>query len=130
MKLKLHKPEIHEKAWGREIWIANNEEYCGKILEFFTDAKFSMHFHNLKAESWYVLEGRFTLKYIDTNDASEHEIELNVGDAIDIHRFVPHQLIAHEAGSIMEVSTEHYESDSYRVRRGDSQTKDKNEVPF
>ena len=24
---------IEPKGWGREVWIANNTRYCGKILE-------------------------------------------------------------------------------------------------
>ncbi len=25
-------PKIVPKAWGEEIWIHNDEEYCGKLL--------------------------------------------------------------------------------------------------
>ena len=25
--------EVHEKTWGKELWIHNSEKYCGKILE-------------------------------------------------------------------------------------------------
>ena len=24
---------VEPKGWGREVWIANNPQYCGKILE-------------------------------------------------------------------------------------------------
>ena len=27
-------PERHEKGWGYELWIVNNNLYCGKILHF------------------------------------------------------------------------------------------------
>ena len=23
-----------QKGWGKEIWLANNNKYCGKILKF------------------------------------------------------------------------------------------------
>jgi hypothetical protein len=37
-----------EKGWGSEnIW-ASNDKYCGKMLNFKTGAKFSMHFHAVK----------------------------------------------------------------------------------
>ena len=26
--------ERHEKAWGHELWIINDEKYCGKLLVF------------------------------------------------------------------------------------------------
>ena len=29
------KPKIVKKGWGEEIWIHNDEEYCGKILRFY-----------------------------------------------------------------------------------------------
>ena len=28
------KPKIVDKVWGQEIWIHNDEEYCGKLLRF------------------------------------------------------------------------------------------------
>lgn len=28
------KPEYHAKGWGYELWIHNDEEYCGKLLFF------------------------------------------------------------------------------------------------
>jgi hypothetical protein len=48
-----------EKGWGHELIWATNDKYCGKLLKFNKDAKFSMHFHAEKDESWYVLDGRF-----------------------------------------------------------------------
>ena len=27
-------PKIVQKGWGEEVWIHNDEEYCGKILRF------------------------------------------------------------------------------------------------
>ena len=48
-----------EKGWGSEnIW-ATNDKYCGKMLNFKAGAKFSMHFHAKKDETWYVIMGRF-----------------------------------------------------------------------
>ncbi len=38
---------IEPKGWGREIWIANNGLYCGKILEINKGKKCSLHFHKL-----------------------------------------------------------------------------------
>ena len=44
------KPKVVEgcrvpKGWGEEIIIENNENYCGKILVFEPECKFSMHYH-------------------------------------------------------------------------------------
>lgn len=43
-----------EKGWGHELIFATNEKYCGKLLSFNRGAKFSMHFHHEKDETWYV----------------------------------------------------------------------------
>ena len=115
------KPTIHNKAWGSEEWIINNNLYCGKLLNFNEGAKFSMHFHMRKTETWYVLSGLFELIIINTANANKESLNLHNGDIITITPGMPHQLIAKEKGTILEISTTHYEEDSYRVEKGDSQ---------
>ena len=39
---------IVPKGWGREVWLVNNELYCGKILEIVKGKRCSLHFHKLK----------------------------------------------------------------------------------
>ena len=112
---------IVNKSWGKEIWIVNNEEYCGKILEFNAGSKFSMHFHVEKKETFYVLKGKLILNYFDLTNADKYSEELNIGDIVDINRFFPHQIQAIEDSSIIEFSTQHKDSDSYRIEKGDSQ---------
>jgi hypothetical protein len=55
----------------------------------------------------------------DTVDATIHETTLNVGDIVTNYVGQPHQIICEEAGDIYEVSTPHFDSDSYRVFKGD-----------
>jgi len=109
---------IVEKGWGKEIIFVNNDEYCGKILCFEKGKKFSMHYHLLKKETWYVSKGKFILVWIDTNIGLTYSEYLNVGDVITNERGEPHQLIALEDGEIFEVSTKHFDSDSYRIFKG------------
>lgn len=111
-----------EKGWGYETIFVNNEKYCGKILHFNKNAKFSMHFHILKEETWYVQSGRFIFKWINTTNADVLETVLNSGDCITNKIGEPHQIICIEEGDIFEVSTRHFDSDSYRVMKGDSQS--------
>jgi mannose-6-phosphate isomerase-like protein (cupin superfamily) len=112
---------IVEKGWGHEIIIINNEKYCGKILHFNKGAKFSMHYHIKKTETWYVKSGKFTFKWINTSNADTVIEELLPGDIITNNIGEPHQIICDEEGDIFEVSTTHYDEDSYRVIKGDSQ---------
>ena len=110
-----------KKGWGSELIWATNSKYCGKLMNFNTGAKFSMHFHAEKDETWYVLSGRFIVRHIDTNDASLHEVELNVGDVWHNAPLMVHQLVCLEEGTVIEVSTADSVEDNYRVGKGDSQ---------
>lgn len=110
-----------EKGWGHEVIIVNNELYCGKILHFNKGGKFSMHFHLKKKETWYVSTGSFLFRWIKTQNADVIEETLSPGDTITNEIGEPHQIICLEEGDIFEVSTQHFDSDSYRVAKGDSQ---------
>jgi mannose-6-phosphate isomerase-like protein (cupin superfamily) len=109
------------KNWGREVVIVNNKDYCGKILEFKAGSKFSMHFHKNKHETFFVLEGLGKMKCINTNDASIYEHDLKPGVILEIEPLSPHQVFAESNMKIIEFSTHHEDSDSYRVLKGDSQ---------
>jgi len=110
-----------EKGWGSELIFATNDLYCGKLLNFNKDSRFSMHFHAIKDETWYVLNGRFEVRYIDTQNAKIHSCILNSGDTWHNAPLKPHQLICLEEGTIIEVSTPDSVEDNYRVQPGDSQ---------
>ena len=106
------------KGWGHELILVNNEKYCGKILVFKAGCKFSMHYHLIKQETWYVNKGQFTFNWIDTNTAERNTLYLREGDVVTIPIGMPHQLTSIEEGEIFEISTEHFDSDSYRVEKG------------
>ena len=109
------------KGWGEELIIENNDKYCGKLLVFKAGCKFSMHYHMIKDETWYVDKVEFIYRWIDTETAEVHEQHLKVGDIVRQRPGQPHQLEAKTEGTIFEVSTTHSDSDSYRVWKGDSQ---------
>ena len=109
--------------WGYEIIWATNDLYCGKILVFDkAGKKMSMHFHKEKHESWFVNQGRFKLRYLDTQTATPMEVEIKAGDTWTNTPLMPHQLEALEDNSsITEVSTPDSIEDNYRIAPGDSQ---------
>jgi mannose-6-phosphate isomerase-like protein (cupin superfamily) len=110
-----------EKGWGwEEIWVTN-DQYCSKLMHFNEGARFSMHFHSRKEETWRVMSGRFLIKYIQTSDAQIFEYEATEGMIHHNAPLVPHQVVCLEAGSILEVSTPDSVEDNYRVFKGDSQ---------
>jgi len=110
-----------EKGWGSELIWATNDLYCGKLMKFNQGARFSMHFHAEKDETWYVLDGLFQVLFIDTKDASQHNTILKPGSTWRNRPLQPHQLVCIEAGTIIEVSTPDSVEDNYRVGKGDSQ---------
>lgn len=118
-KSKKQDVEIVPKGWGKEIIFVNNDEYCGKLLCFEKGKKFSMHYHLKKKETWYVSKGKFLLIWIETENGKKYTEYLNVGDVITNERGEPHQLIAMEDSEVFEVSTKHYDADSFRIWKGD-----------
>jgi len=114
---------VVQKGWGYELIWATNDKYCGKIMYFTQEgAKFSMHFHREKDETWFVNNGRFKVRWINTSNAQLHEQELKEGDVWHNPPLQPHQLICLQANSsITEVSTADSVEDNYRVAPGDSQ---------
>lgn len=110
-----------DKGWGSELIWATNDKYCGKLLKFNKDARFSMHFHAEKDETWYVLSGRFEVRWINTQDASTDSQILIAGDTWRNEPLLPHQIICLEEGTIIEVSTPDSVEDNYRIGKGDSQ---------
>lgn len=118
-KSKKLQSEIVQKGWGKEIIFVNNPEYCGKILCFNKGKRFSMHYHLQKKETWYVAKGKFLLHWIETENGVSHSEYLNVGDVITNDRGEPHQVVALEDSELFEVSTRHYDEDSFRMWKGD-----------
>jgi mannose-6-phosphate isomerase-like protein (cupin superfamily) len=110
-----------EKGWGHENIFATNDKYTGKLLVFNEGSKFSMHFHALKDETFFVLEGVFDLLTIETDSADVKKQRLEQGNSIRIKPLTPHQIICVKKGTIIEVSTPDSVEDNYRVAKGNSQ---------
>lgn len=108
--------KIYEKSWGYEKWIVNNEMFCGKILHINKNASGSYHYHKIKNEVFYVQSGKIKLRYSSDDDITlADEIVLNCGEKFEIPVNLRHQIIGLEESDIFEISTQHFESDSYRI---------------
>ncbi len=117
--VKIQHPKRVDKKWGYELWIHNDTDYCGKLLVFTKSGnKFSMHYHMIKDETWYVQSGAFQFDWIDTENGERCYTQIQQGDVIEIKKGLPHQLTAlTEEATIFEVSTQHFDEDSYRIYR-------------
>ncbi len=122
-----------EKGWGYEKWIVNKKEYCGKLLFFKESKKCSIHYHILKDETFYVDSGKVEMHWMDMpanmNYTEDMLLEMfQKNKTIDILTtgqsfYVPvgriHRVVALEDTKVFEFSTEHFDSDSYRLEKGD-----------
>jgi mannose-6-phosphate isomerase-like protein (cupin superfamily) len=100
-------PRRVEKPWGWELIWAVTEDYAGKILFVAAGESLSLQFHNLKDESWYVLEGRATLELGKAGEAILDEEVIAAGEAFRFRPGTVHRVTALEDTRILEVSTAH-----------------------
>ena len=108
------------KGWGFEKWIHNSEEYCGKLLFFVRGRKCSWHYHKLKDEVFYVQSGIIIVRFSEDDDLENaNSVVLRKGDNFHVYRGLRHQMEAVEDTELFEFSTQHFDSDSHRIRKGD-----------
>ena len=96
------------KVWGEEKWIVNNDKYCGKRLLLFQGMQCSLHHHKIKHETFYIVGGKVRFELDD------EVYILTQGDSIEVPVGTRHRFGGLVLSVIMEFSTHHEESDSYR----------------
>ena len=96
-----------KKEWGKEIWITNRG-YCGKKLILNKGFRCSMHFQKNKDETFYILKGKVLIE-----SDNKQEVMLP-GHSILITPNTKHRFTGLEDSEIIEFSTHHEDSDSYR----------------
>ena len=129
----------YKKGWGYEKWIVNTEKYCGKQLVLGKGKKCSIHYHKLKTETFFVIEGSLMLElYSKPFEVIESDLEASIKaagdikvqritmrtyDSLTIEPYTPHRFIglSENPTVFLEFSTQHFEDDSYRIHPGDSQ---------
>lgn len=119
------RPKIVPKPWGYEKIIVNNDEYCGKLLFFHAAHGSSLHYHKLKDETFYIQSGSVKVDWSDeTKTKKTGEIAglqtgsviLKKGEKFHIPRGRVHQITALEDTELFEFSTQHFDSDSIRLK--------------
>lgn len=111
---------IVKKGWGWENWIVNKPEYCGKLLFFNIGKMCSFHYHKLKDETFYLQSGKLIIRYShDDNLHNANTLLLLPGESFYVYPELRHQMEALENSELFEFSTQHFDSDSYRIVKGD-----------
>ncbi len=100
-------PRKVEKPWGWELIWALTDAYAGKILFVAAGESLSLQFHNVKDESWYVLEGRAKLELGRAGEAILDEVVIAAGEAFHFPPGTVHRVTALEDTRVLEVSTAH-----------------------
>ena len=109
-----------DKGWGYERWIVNCEKYCGKLLFFNRGKRCSWHYHKIKDEVFYLQSGKLMVYYSDDDDIENAKQKiLHPGDNFHVYVGLRHQMVALEDSELFEFSTQHFDSDSYRIIKGD-----------
>lgn len=110
---------VVEKTWGQEIWFANNDNYCGKLLTIEPDkwsSKGNFHYHEIKDETFFVVEGILWLDIADDETGEYQRYTLHENDSYRVMPGVKHRFSSAKgtACKFVEASTTHREDDSYR----------------
>ncbi len=101
---KLH----HAKVWGNECWMVNHEEYCAKTLFLKRNHRCSTHYHKKKHETFIIIEGKCLM------EVEDEAFIMEKGDIVEVDRGMLHRFTGIEDTIILEVSTQHFEDDSFR----------------
>jgi mannose-6-phosphate isomerase len=100
-------PKRVDKPWGWELIWALTERYAGKVLFVKAGESLSLQFHNVKDESWYVLEGRAHLQLGKAGEGILGEQVIVAGEAFRLRPGTVHRVKALDDTRILEVSTPH-----------------------
>ncbi|MEA1993512.1 MAG: sugar phosphate nucleotidyltransferase [Euryarchaeota archaeon] len=98
-----------DKPWGYEKILINTEEYLTKELYLREGYRTSLHRHDQKDETMYIVRGR---GYIQFENEKKH---FTVNDTLRIKPNVLHSIVALENTIIHEVSTPHL-NDTIRIK--------------
>ena len=125
--------KVVTKGWGYELWIENNDLYCGKHLHVLPSKWCSVHYHKNKKETFYVIKGELLLEYSKNlnmeywtwdNFSSHYDsriLILREGDSFTLDTMTAHRFTSNLSTpcDFIEFSTHHEDSDSYRIIKGD-----------
>jgi len=87
------------KDWGKELWIAEEAEYGGKILIIKENKGTSQHYHRDKKETIYCFKGLVDIILTD------RIVTLKEGEDITLFPKTTHSIVGKKDSILFEVST-------------------------
>ncbi len=103
------------KSWGKELWIAEEAEYGGKILIIKENKSTSQHYHKDKKETIYCFKGLVDIILADKI------VTLKEGDDITLFPKTMHSIVGKKDSIPFEVSTPQL-ADIVRVQENPKKT--------
>ena len=98
-----------KKVWGYEEIPVNSELYCFKFLKLEKGFCCSLHHHKLKTETFYLLSGLILLEH------KQQIFPMMENAFVTILPNEDHRFFGIEKSIILEVSTQDFPEDSYRL---------------
>jgi quercetin dioxygenase-like cupin family protein len=95
---------IVTKPWGRELWVAQSDEYALKIIEFNKGCRSSLQYHVKKHEHIFLDAGLLQIELEDEEGVMQ-KLVLKPGDVVETRPGRKHRVTALEDAKIIEVST-------------------------
>lgn len=94
-----------EKPWGYELhWVPEDKPYMGKIIHINAGSKLSLQVHDIKQESWLLIQGQAKVVWENANgELVETELEREKGYTCGLGQ--KHRLVGITDCDIVEVST-------------------------
>jgi|TARA_X000000950_G_scaffold30789_1_gene33293 hypothetical protein len=109
--------QVNNHKWGKELVWAMQPGYVAKILLFENkNAKTDLRFHSDANKTFFINNGKFLLRFIDTQSGKLLQKELKEGDVYHAPPLHPHSWECLETtGSINEVSNSFLPTDVFTV---------------
>jgi len=109
------KNNIQQTEFGYEIIWISEESYGGKILVFEKPSKTDFWFNKKTEKSWFVNNGHFVFRWIDTSNGQIFQQEAKEGFVFTAKPFVPCAIECVGPGSLSEVNNGLHENDKHIV---------------
>lgn len=103
-----YKPQVLDRDWGQEVFIAQTDRYLGKLLKMKAGTAGGLQFHVEKDETFYLFEGEAEIEY-DDGTGTLHTVRMTPGMSFHAQPGAAHRTNALTDCIFIETSTPHYD---------------------
>lgn len=109
--------EYIAKLWGMEEVLVNNDKYCSKLLWITPGFQCSLHYHDIKHETFVAMDGLTRVEYYIDGKQTETILVGWRRDVLTLPPKTPHRFwsMGGQGSLLLEVSTPHSDADVTRI---------------